>query len=102
MNDTIELFRPTPKLITKKDRLLALLISIALSYSYILLSLVIWVLSSWYMALSTLLLAYIVTGIVSSKLLHWYVPARQHEFSYSAKDIAAWIIDYYHFDEREN
>ena len=95
MNETLELFEPVPALETNREKLYALLISLGLSYGYILIALWVWLVSSWYIALSTLLLGYIVSGIVSSKLLHSYVPRKQHEFSYSSKDLAAWIIDYY-------
>lgn len=101
MHDTIELFEEVPALKTTREKFYASLISLSLSYAYYLLTLIIWWQSSWYIALSTLLLAYLLTGIISSKLLHYYIPRKQHEFSYSNKDLAAWIIDYYRLKEDE-
>ena len=102
MRDTIELFEAVPPLQTKQEKFYAALMSFGLSYGYFLLALIVWWQSSWYMALSTLLLAYLLTGIISSKLLHMYVPHKQHEFSYSSKDLAAWVIDYYRLKEDEH
>ena len=99
MQDTIELFEKVPQLNTRQERIYATLISFTLSFGYYLIALVVWSQSSWYIALSTLLLAYLLTGIISSKLLHAYVPHKQQELSYSNKDLAAWIIDYYRFEE---
>jgi hypothetical protein len=95
MQETLELFEPVPTLKTTKERLLGSLIAFGLSYGYIIIALLVWWETSWYIALSILLLAYIVTGIISSKILHLYVPYKQHEFSYSSKDLAAWVIEYY-------
>ena len=102
MNNTIELFDPVPKLKTKKEKFYAMLIALGLSYGYIILALLVWLESNWYIALSTLLLAFLVTGIISSKLLHLYVPRKQHEFSYSSKELASWVIGFYHFDESKS
>lgn len=99
MQETVELFQAVPKLKTKKDKCYAILISFSLSYGYYLSALIVWFLSSWYIALSILLLVYLLTGIISSKLLHYYIPHKQHEFSYSNRDLAAWIIDYYRIKE---
>jgi len=101
MNDTIELFEPIPKLRTRKEKLYARLIALGLSYGYIILALLVWTQSNWYIALSTLLLAFLVTGIISSKLLHLYVPRKQHEFTYGTQELAAWVIGFYRFKEHE-
>lgn len=95
MQETLELFQPVPKLQGKKEKTFALIIAYTLSYAYLFIALIVWWQTSWYIALSILLLAYIVTGIVSSKILHLYVPPKQHEFNYSPKDLAAWIVSFY-------
>lgn len=102
MSDTLELFQPVPKLKTKREKVYAILIALGLSYGHILIALLVWLESNWYIALSTLLLAFVVSGIISSKLLHLYVPRKQHEFSYSSKELAAWVINFYHFESSES
>lgn len=101
MSETIELFKPVPKMKTKQETFYANIIALSLSYGYIVISLLVWYKSNWYLALSTLLLAFLVTGIISSKLLHLYVPFKQHEFSYSTHDLAAWVIDFYRDKEAD-
>lgn len=101
MNETIELFDALPKLKTKKEKFYAATIALALSYGHIVIALIVWYQSNWYIALSALLLAFLVTGIISSKLLHIYVPQKQHELSYSSKELATWVIVFYRYEERE-
>ena len=99
MQETLELFEPVPVLNNNKEKLLVFLISLSLSYGYIIIALFVWWDTSWYIALSALLLSYIVTGIISSKILHQYVPQRQHEFTYSSKELASWIVAFYAHQE---
>lgn len=95
MQETLEPYDKVPKLLTFKEKLFAHSIALILSYAYFLISLIIWWQVNWYMALSTLFLLYIVSGIVSSKLLHLYVPYKQHEFNYSSLELASWMIAFY-------
>ena len=94
-NEILEPFVSLPILETRKEKYLALLLAWALSYGYIIVSLFVWTQSNWYIALSSLLLSYIISGIISSKLLHHFVPYSQHEFAYSSKELATWVVSYY-------
>ncbi len=95
MSETLELFEAVPIMHSNKEKLLTFLIRMMLSFGHIIIALLVWIDTSWYIALSTLLLGYLVMGIVSSKIVHFYIPARQREFNYSNKELAAWIIAYY-------
>jgi hypothetical protein len=101
MQETIELFEKTPEVKGLKAKALHLLLSYFLSYGYIIIALITWWQTQWYMALSALLFSYLIIAIIASKLLHSYIPNRQQEFTYSSKDIAAWVIHYYFFDNND-
>ncbi len=91
----MNLYTQTPELPNRPCRLLKSLLAVFLSYGAVIITLGIWWLYNWYYALSCLLLAFILIGIVRSKLLHSSVPKAQQEFTYSDKDIAAWYLHRY-------
>ena len=102
MSETLELFEPVPTLRNTKEKTLAGSLTLLLSFGYIIIALLVWIETSWYLALSTLLLGYLVMGIISSKIVHFYVPVRQREFNYSNKELAVWVIAYYwHISEAD-
>lgn len=88
----MEIYTQTPTPPTKICKLLHLLLTGFLSFGPYLMAIGTWWLYNWYYALSVLLLAFILIGILRSKLLHSSVPRVQHEFTYSDKDIAAWYL----------
>ena len=88
----MEIYTQTPKPPTKGCKLLHLILSSFLSYGTYLITLGVWFMYNWYYALSALLLAFILIGILRSKLLHSSVPKVQQEFTYSDRDIAAWYL----------
>lgn len=91
----MEIYTQTPQPPTKGCKLLHFLLSSFLSFGTYLITLGVWVMYNWYYALSALLLAFILIGILRSKLLHSSVPKVQQEFTYSDKDIAAWYLHMY-------
>lgn len=91
----MEIYTQTPQPPTKGCKLLHFLLSGFLSFGTYLITLGVWVMYNWYYALSALLLAFILIGILRSKLLHSSVPKVQQEFTYSDKDIAAWYLHMY-------
>lgn len=91
----MELYTQTPTPPTKSCKVLHLLLSSFLSYGTYLITLIVWWLYNWYYALSALLLAFILIGILRSKLLHSSIPKVQQEFTYADKDIAAWYLHMY-------
>ncbi len=91
----MELYTQTPQPPNTPCKILHLCLWILLSYGAYLSAAAVWLLYNWYYALSVLLLAFILMGIIRSKLLHSSIPKVQQEFTYSDKDIAAWFLHAY-------
>jgi len=88
----MDLYTQTPIPPNKQCKLLHTLLSMFLSYGTYIITALVWFLYNWYYALSALLLAFVLIGILRSKLLHSSIPKSQQEFTYSDKDIAAWYL----------
>jgi len=91
----MDLYTQTPVLTNKKCKLLRLLLTLFLSYGIYIITAGVWFFYNWYYALSALLLAFILMGILRSKLLHSSIPKAQQEFTYTDKDIASWYLHRY-------
>ena len=91
----MDLYTQTPKPPNKQCQLLRIVLTTFLSYGIYILSAGVWFFYNWYYALSVLLLAFVLMGILRSKLLHSSIPKQQQEFTYSDKDIAAWYLHMY-------
>lgn len=91
----MEIYTQTPIPPNKGCKLLHFILSTVLSYGIYIITLLVWFIYNWYYALSAFLLAYILMGILRSKLLHSSIPKVQHEFTYTDKDIAAWYLHRY-------
>jgi len=88
----MEIYTQTPQLPKGICKILLFLFSNFLRYGAVIVTLGIWWLYNWYYALSTFLLAFILIGILRSKLLHSSIPKVQQEFTYADKEIAAWYL----------
>lgn len=91
----MEIYTQTPAPPNRGCKLLQIVLAAFLSYGAYLFALGAWWLYNWYYALSAFLLAFILIGILRSKLLHSSIPRVQQEFTYSDKDIAAWYLHIY-------
>ena len=89
-NDYIDLIEPTPKLHSKKCKFISLLIRLFLQFTTIIVGLITWYLYDYFMAIATLLLSFIIMGIVRSKLRNTVIPPNQREYQYNDKGIADW------------
>lgn len=94
MNSDMPLFHidPTPTLPTRRCRLAARIIGYALSYGNYVLAGLVWWLGDWFFAFGSLLLGYIVFGIVRSKLRNDSIPPSQREMTYNDYAIATWYL----------
>ena len=90
-NDYIDLIEPTPKLLSKKCKLISFFIKIFLEYTTIISGLIAWYLSDYFIAIATLLLTYIVMGIVRSKIRNSVIPIKQREYQYNNQGISDWF-----------
>ncbi|MDD3770022.1 hypothetical protein E0765_01540 [Sulfuricurvum sp. IAE1] len=94
MNSEQALFTidPTPALPTRRCRLLARALGYGLSYGNYLVAGLVWTQSDWFIAIGSLLLGFIVFGIVRSKLRADSIPIAQREMSYTDYAIASWYL----------
>lgn len=83
---------PTPTLPTRQCRLIARLLGWALSYGNYIIALLVWWQSDWFIAIGTLLLGFIVFGIIRSKLRNDSIPPAQRETPYTDYAIATWYL----------
>ena len=88
--DYIDLIEPTPKLYSKKCKLIALALRIFLQFTTIFVGLVVWYNYDYFIAIASSLLTFIIMGIVRSKIRNSVIPAKQQEFQYNDKGIADW------------
>ena len=88
----IEQIEPTPKLRSKKCKLVALALRIFLQFATIFTGLIAWFLFDYFMAIAALLLTFIVVGIIRSKLRNSVIPPNQREYQYNDKGIADWYV----------
>lgn len=87
---------PTPTLPTRQCRLLARMMGYTLSYGNYFIALLTWWMSDWFIALGTLLLGFIVFGIIRSKLRNDSIPPAQRETPYNDYAIATWYLSRNH------
>jgi len=89
-NKIIDMIEETPQLDTKRCKLISLCIMIFLRFSMYLVGLISWYMYDYFIAISTMVLWFIILGIIRSKLRDIAIPPSQKEYQYSDKDIANW------------
>jgi hypothetical protein len=89
-NDFIDMIEPTPKLHSKKCRIIAFCIEILLKYSIYAVMALVWYKYDFFISLFALMLSFIIVGIIRSKLRNSAIPPSQREYHYNDKGIAAW------------
>jgi hypothetical protein len=88
--DYIDTIESTPKLHSKKCKIIALSLRIFLQSFTIFSALLAWYFYDYFIAGATLLVSFIVMGIVRSKMKHGVIPLGQIEYYYDDKEIAVW------------
>lgn len=88
--DYIDLIEPTPKLHTKRCKFIALLLRVFLQYTTFIAALIVWYLYDYFMGIATLILVFIIMGIIRSKIRNAVIPLKQREFQYNDQGIADW------------
>lgn len=86
----IQLLEPTPKLHSKKCKLLSFLIRIFLQFTIYAVFLAVWYFYDLFLAILSLVLTFIIMGIIRSKLRNSVIPFNQREYQYNDKAIADW------------
>ncbi len=90
-DDIIEVIEPTPKLTTKRCKLISYAIKIFLQTATIAAALISWYLYDYFIAGATFLLAFIIMGIIRSKIRNSAIPPKQREYQYNDQEIAEWF-----------
>ncbi|MFT5662226.1 MAG: hypothetical protein ACI9TV_002876 [Sulfurimonas sp.] len=88
--DYINLIEPTPKLHTQKCKLVSLLLRIFLQFTTFIAALIAWYIYDYFIGIATLLLVFIIMGIIRSKIRNAVIPTKQREFQYNDQGIADW------------
>ncbi|MBU1641744.1 hypothetical protein KKE54_00165 [bacterium] len=91
-NDFIPEIEPTPVFTTKSCAFLVHITGFMLTYMPFLLTLLVAFSVDYFFAVATLLVSYLVTGIVRSYMRNNSIPKKQQEYSYSDKAIASWFL----------
>ncbi len=89
-NNFIDLMEPTPKLHSKKCKIISLSVRILLQFTTPFMALVAWYMYDYFVAGATLLVTFIVMGIVRSKIRNSVIPQKQREYQYNDQGIADW------------
>lgn len=90
----IDMREATPKLNSKKCKIIALCIEIFLSYSIYITSFIAWYIYDYFIAFFVLILSFIIMGIIRSKIRNIAIPFKQREYQYDDKDISKFYIHY--------
>ena len=88
--DFIDLIVPTPKLHSKKCKTISFLLRIFLQFTTFITSLIAWYIYDYFIALLTLVLSFIIMGIIRSKIRNSVIPPNQREYQYNDQGIADW------------
>ena len=89
-NNFIDLIEPTPKLHSKKCKIISLCMRILLQFTTPFIGLLAWYMYDYFIAGASLLLTFIVMGIIRSKIRNSVIPIKQSEFQYNDQGIADW------------
>jgi hypothetical protein len=91
-DDFIPFIQPTPEPQQTHCKVLVRLIAYTLSYGAFILPLIVWSMTDIVYALGTLIVSYLVIGIIRSKLRNSSIPLEQQEYNYTDHAIAAWFV----------
>ncbi|MFA6191173.1 MAG: hypothetical protein WC665_02375 [Sulfurimonas sp.] len=89
--DFINQIEPTPKLHSKKCQTISFFVRIFLQFTTAAASLIAWYLYDYFIAFFTLILTFIIMGIVRSKIRNSVIPPTQREYQYNDQGIADWF-----------
>lgn len=90
--DYIDPIETTPQIDSKRCKTLALILRIFLQFTTFIVGLTVWYIYDYFIAIASLLLSFIIMGIVRSKIRNSVIPLNQREFQYNDKEIANWYV----------
>lgn len=89
-NETVYLKEETPEPNSTRCKTVVYTIAFLLRFGSFLIALAIFICADLFYAIASGLIAYIIIGIVKSKMRSASIPPSQHEFSYNDTEIAKW------------
>jgi len=89
--DFINQIEPTPKLNSKKCKFISFIIRIFLQFGIYIVGMITFYLYDYFIAIASMLLSFIIIGIIRSKLRNHAIPSQQREYQYNDKGIADWF-----------
>lgn len=89
-NDFINQIEATPKLSTKKCKLVSFILYIFLQFTSYMAGIVTWYIYDYFIGIAIFLLSFMIMGIIRSKLINSVIPVSQREYNYNNKGIADW------------
>jgi len=87
----IDLIESTPKLSSKRCKIVSLILRIFLQFTTFITPIIAWYLYDYFIALLTLVLTFIIMGIIRSKIRNSVIPPNQREYQYNDQGIADWF-----------
>lgn len=90
-NNIIDLMEPTPKLHSRKCKLISYLLRIFLQFTTFTTALIAWYFYDYFIAIAILILTFIIMGIIRSKIRNSVIPLKQREYQYNDQGIADWF-----------
>ncbi len=88
--DFISQIEPTPKLKTRRCKFTAFILKLILQYSAMTIGLFTWYFYDYFIAGATLLVSWLVLGIIKSYLRNSVIPKSQQEYNYTDEAVATW------------
>lgn len=92
MNQFIPELEPTPTFKSRQCQWFVKLIAFKLSYMPYILTFIVLLVVDYFYAIATLLMSYLVTGIVRAYMRNNSIPKQQLEYSYNDHAIASWYL----------
>ena len=90
-NNYIDLIEPTPVLHTKRCKIIAYIVRLFLQFTSLTTALIIWYIYDYFIAGATLLILFVIMGIIRAKMRNSVIPPPQREYHYNDKAIAKWF-----------
>lgn len=90
--DTLVLFEPVPNLSSKWCKILSFILKNTLQYTLFIVPIIVWYRSDILLSFFSLVLTFILMGIIRSKLRNSSVPFNQREFHYNDDEVARWFL----------
>jgi len=90
-NDYIDVLEVAPEIKSNKCKIISFLIQIFLQFTTVVVGIIVWFIYDYFIAIATLLLTFIIMGIIRSKIANSVIPPQQREHQYSDKEIANWF-----------